>query len=53
MDSCDGFRGNLDVWYCRHCNSNQSGVCRVWSIVSVVIMGDKVLVIVVFVKDVE
>ena len=45
-------RGTLDVWYCRHCNSCWSGVRRVGSVVSVVITGDKVLVVVVLVKDV-
>ena len=43
---------DLDVWYCHHCNSCWSGVRRVGSVVSVVITADKVLVVVVLVKDV-
>ena len=43
--------GTLDVWYCRHHNSCRSGFRRVGSVISVVITGDKVLVVVVFVKD--
>ena len=45
-------KGTLDVWYCRHHNSCRSGVVRVGSVVSVVITGDKILVVLVFVKDV-
>ena len=43
-DSCDGFGGTLDVWYCRHRNSCGSGVRRV--------RRDNVLVVVVLAKDV-
>ena len=51
-DSCDIFGDTLDVWYCCHRSSCQSGVRRVGSVVSVVITGDKALVVVVLVKDV-
>ena len=40
------------MWYWRHRNSCRSGFCRVRSVVSVVITGDKVLVDVVLVKDI-
>ena len=46
------FGGTLDIWYCRHRNSCRSGVRRVWPVVSVVITGEKVLVLVFIVKDV-
>ena len=44
--------GTLDVWYCSHRNNCWSGVRRVGSVVPVVITGDKVLFVVVLVKDV-
>ena len=41
-----------DLWWRRHRNSCRSGVRRVGSVVSVIITGDKALVVVVLVKDV-